>query len=418
MRRRIRQLAVVATATLLVAIFGMLAFGEYSLRRARSMLAAHRPRRADEILHDARRFAIRRSEFQILRGRAARMLEDFDTAEQFLTELQQREGTASDESTLEWAMLRAQRGEMEVVEEFLRKQVDSNHAQSTLILEAMAAGYLRRYRVFDAMNCLKQWSDRGPEPAALLTLRGRAYQQVHAFSRAVADFQRALELEPDDDRFRLLLANAMVENSQAPEAVPLLETLRQRRPDDLDVAVRLAFAWNIAGRTTESGVLLDEILAKNPNLGPALSARGQLELQLRNPVAAEKALRQALAATPFDRQTNYAMFQALQQQGKEAEAEAQGVRLKKIETTISRMTEITNRLLPLKPRDPELNYELGTLLAEMGYESVAVGWFHQTLQFDAKFRPAHRWLADYHQRKGNLQQSAIHRAAAEAKPEG
>src|SRR5262245_14039939 len=168
MGKRLIRLLPWVILLIVLAVPAAFAWGEYCLSSARKELDGHRAARGRRWLERGASLTLRRSEYHLLCGRAARMLEEFDAAEQHLLECQRREGEPGEESTLEWAMLRAQRGDVDPVEEFLRKKVDHKHPQSTLILEAMAAGYLQLYRVFDAFNCLRQWSERGPEPARAL----------------------------------------------------------------------------------------------------------------------------------------------------------------------------------------------------------------------------------------------------------
>src|SRR5262249_55033294 len=236
-------------------------------------------------------------------------------------------------------------------------------------------------------------------------------RHIQAFGRAADDFRKVLDARPDDDDARLLLADCLIQNSQAPEAVPYLLDLRTRRPKDTDLLLKLAFAWNMDSKIDEARALPDEILPEHPDLGPALSARGQIELQLRTPAGAERWLRQALKATPYeDRQTHYTLSQALRQQDKEKEAEEEEARVQKIEETIKRMLEVRNRLLPARPTDPKLNHELAALMLELGHAQEAERWFLKALQYDPGFEPTHRALADYYTRKGDTQRAEFHRS--------
>jgi tetratricopeptide (TPR) repeat protein len=345
-------------------------------------------------------------------ARAARLLDDYETAEHHLLECQQLEARPSDASLLEWALLKAENGDLETVEDFLRAQLRGDPERADLVLEAMAAGFLRLYRFHEAMRCLEKCLEHDPENLRALYLRGRAWERVHAYPKAVADYQEVVGRDPEHDDARLRLANCRLENGEPAEALPHLEQLQRRQPDNPEVLVRLAFAWNALGKLGPALELIDQVLARHPDLPSALSARGQLAYQAEQPVEAERWLRRAIAANPFDRTAHYVLQQCLEQQGRRAEAEAQKKDLKRVEDAIARMLAISNQLMPKTPHDPALHHELGTILMRMGKDELALRWYHSALREKPGYRPAHESLAEYYQRVGNAEQAAWHRARA------
>jgi tetratricopeptide (TPR) repeat protein len=382
----------------------------YSRREAEKALARHRPREAARHLERCLHAWPRSASAHLLAARAARLLDDYESAEQHLLECQRLEDRSSEESLLEWALFKAESGNLENVEDFLLAQAGSNPARVDLVQEALAAGYLRLYRFYEAMRCLEQCLERDPENLRALYLRGRAWERVHAYPKAAADYQEVVARDPEYDDARLRLANCLLENGEPAEALSHLELLRGRQPENPEVLVRLAFAWNALGRPGPSQELIDEVLARQPDLPSALSARGQLALEAERPVEAEAWLRKAIAANPFDRTAHYVLQQCLEQQGKKAEAEVQKKELTRVEETIDRMLTITNRLMPKTPHDPALHHELGTILMRMGKDELALSWFHSALREDPGYRPAHESLAAYYERVGDAEKAAAHRS--------
>src|SRR5262249_32388379 len=149
--------------------------------------------------------------------------------------------------------------------------------------------------------------------------------------------------------------------------------------------------------------VLDVLLRDQPRFAAALSAQGQLCLATNRFAEAENWLRQAIAENPFDRQSHYRLFLALQRQQKENEAAEQELRLKQIDRKIERLIELSNRKLPNNPHDPALLVELGRIIADLGQEEIGVQWYHTALKKDPKFAPAHRALAEYHEKKGDVE---------------
>jgi tetratricopeptide (TPR) repeat protein len=384
----------------------------YFCRAGRRALDGHRPGEARACFERCLRVWPRSAEVHLLASRAARLAGDYDAAEHHLAKCQLLEGSPSEASILEWALLRAENGELERVKQFLRGQVSRDPAHAGPILEALAAGYLRIYRFNDAMGCLAEALRLDPNDAHALYLRGRAWERVHAYVKAAEDYRRVLAQDPEDDDARLRLANSLLENGQPADAVGDLELLRRRRPDDPEVLVRLAFAWNAVGRLDDSVRLIDEVLARRPDFPAAISARGQLAFLAERPAEAEAWLWQAVAVNPYDRQAHYVLQQCLEQQGKAAEAEAEAERLKDVEETINRLIAISNHLLPKAPHDPALQYELGTILTKMGHAEVGAHWFASALEQDPDYGPAHEALAEYLDRVGNHEEADRHRRRA------
>jgi tetratricopeptide (TPR) repeat protein len=384
----------------------------YSWRAAEQALARHRPREAASHLELCLRVWPRSAATHLSAARAARLLEDYGAAEQHLLECQRLEGKSSEASLFEWALLKAENGDVSSVEEYLLAQTRDDPVRADLVFEAVAAGYLRLYRIFEAMRCLELCLEHDPENLRALYLRGRVWERVHAYPKAASDYQEVVARDPDHDDARLRLANCRLENGQPAEALSHLEELRRRQPDNPEVLVRLAFTWNALGRLGPSLELIDKVLADHPDMPSALSARGQLAFQAERPAEAEHWLRQAIAANPFDRTAHYVLQQSLEQQQKQAEAEAQKIELNRVEETIERMLAIMNRLMPKTPHNPALHHELGTILMRMGKEEMALTWYQSALREDPGFRPAHESLAQYYERVGDVEQATLHRKRA------
>ena len=358
----------------------------YHFRAAERDLARHRPAPAYEHLTKSLKIWPNSAETQLLAGQAARRAGNLDAARRHLLECQRLESKPSDASVLEWAMFRATSGELDHVESFLRSKIATRHPQSGLIYEALVEGYLLVYRIHHAFGALRDWLNADSDHPVARSLRGRAWQRVHNYINAVADFRRAVEIDPERDEDRFRLADCLIEASNPREAAEHLEILRKRGMEEPRVLIRLAFARNQLGDGDEGIRILDLILAKDPNQPTALAAHAAIDCQAGRHDAAEHYVDRALALNPYDRHAHYTRYLVLaQQESRTAEAKAQHERLKVLEDRLTRLIDVTNRQMPQRPRDPELHYELGTLLAELGHTEQAASWYRSALRLD----PAH-----------------------------
>jgi tetratricopeptide (TPR) repeat protein len=381
-------------------------------RSALADLAHYRPAQAQGRLEKCLAVWPDSAVAHLLAAQAARQAGDFDAAELHLEAHARLHPEPSEERALEWAMLRAQNGDLETVEEPLLTRVSNDDPKARLILEALVEGNLRMYRFVAAMSCLEIWLNHEPDNPRALFLRGRSWERVGAYPRAIADYSRVVELDPDHFEARLRLVNALIQHGKHEEALPHLERLRQERPKDPEVLVRLAFAHNGLGEAEEAERILDTLLAERPDYAPALLGRGQIALQGHRLEEAEQWLRRALAVDPFDRQSNYVYYQCLQRQGKQSEADTQAARLKRVEQDISRLIEISNKDMNQRPRDAALHHEVGAIQQRLGHAELAMRWFHSAVQLDPTYRPAHASLAEYYEGIGDLDNAGRHRELA------
>jgi Tfp pilus assembly protein PilF len=130
------------------------------------------------------------------------------------------------------------------------------------------------------------------------------------------------------------------------------------------------------------------------------------------PAEAEDWLRRAVRALPNDYEAHYALFLALSQQGKNAAASAQSKKTEEVKKRQERLGEIKSHDMNMRPRDPAMHCELGTLLISVGYPEVGRRWLESALRLDPHHGPAHAALADYYAARGEAGKAAEHRRQA------
>jgi predicted Zn-dependent protease len=396
-------------ASALVACFaGPQAWAWYHLRAARAALQRHHPEEARGALDTSLRFWPERPGVRLLASRAARQAGDLAEADRQLRAAQRAAGGATDEIAFEWALLQAAAGNVWEADEYLQRRAEEDPARAALAWEALAEGYLRVYRTLDAMACLDHWLERDPDNVRALELRGLTFVTGKGVKRASDDYRRVLELDPSRAETRWRLAVALLDLGGYDEALPHLERLARERPDDPEVLARLARCQKMLGRGDEAGRVLEDLLARHADSPAGLRTRGQFALADGKPAEAEGWLRKAAAGAPNDYQTQWFLLQALQQQGKAAEAREQLRVTEDVKDRSERLGELRSRKLAERPLDPALHYEMGMILIRTGRPDQGEWWLKNALNLDEDFAPAHAALADLYERAGRTAEAAEH----------
>ncbi|HEX5269002.1 MAG TPA: tetratricopeptide repeat protein [Gemmataceae bacterium] len=384
----------------LLVVVGALAtqgYAWYQLRAGRTALEGYKTAEARGHLDACLRLWPGSERAHLLAARAARRAGDLDAARRHLEACETTEGKQSPDVVFEWALLKAVEGDLLEVEAFLNERARKDPAAAPLVWEALAEGDIRMYRTLAAMTVLDAWLEADPDNRRAHFLRGNAYRQGNA-AKAVPDYRRVVELDPDDDQARWWLAFCLQEAGRFDEALPHLERLRDRGWPDRDLRPRLARSLDRIGKRDEARAVLDAALADDPHHGLALRTLGQLESAADNFPAAERALREAVRVQPADYQSRYALVQCLRQQGKDAEARQEEDQAEKVKARQERLGELRSREMSMRPHDPALHCEMGVLLDALGYTDVAEKWLYSALHEDPDYRPGHAALADFLER--------------------
>jgi tetratricopeptide (TPR) repeat protein len=343
----------------------------------------------------------------LLAARTARRMGAFDEAEVLLDRCRDR--TGNEDLALERLLLQTMRGDVDGAGKVCRDLVEKDHPATPLVLEALAYGFMNMYRVQEAAFVLHVWLERQPDNTQALVLQGVLFANGGRHDDATATFAHVLELDPQHDEARLRLANLLVDLGHARDALPHLEYLRRRQPDSMELQVTLARCRDLLGEQEEAEKILDDVLARQPDYPAALAERGKLALRDGQMADAERLLRDAAARQPGDYQLHYRLYLVLKQNGKADEAREEQELMKRLEADLRRINEIMTRQMQLTPHDPALHCEVGTLTMRSGTPREAERWFLSALKEDPDYAPAHKALADYYQRIGNLREAARHR---------
>jgi tetratricopeptide (TPR) repeat protein len=343
----------------------------------------------------------------LLAVRAARRTGALDEAEQHLAACQEA-GGVTEETTLEWALLRAQRGEFPQVEGYLRARIEDGRTDPLPILEVLTAELMRTRRLTDAEQYLDRWLERKPDDPVALVRRGWVAEHLFHDSAAAQYYLHALAVTPDNDNVRLRLAEIQERTGYATEAVANFERLRGRQPGEPAVLLGLARCRRRLGQPEEARQLLEALLADHPLYAPALSERGRLALDAGQLAEAEVWLRKAADQDPHDRQIVYNLYRCLEQLGKQDEAHAWQERLGQIEADAKRMNDLMEEVKK-RPREAPLLCEVGVVFLRNGFKEDGLSWLIAASEADPAHRPTRQALAEYYEQNGQPELAAQQR---------
>ena len=206
---------------------------------------------------------------RFLAARTARRAGHLDEAEEHLRRYQREQGT-SKQTTLEWSLLRVQRGEVADVEGQLRASVGPDDPDAPIVLEALVRGYLMTDRLTDLLQAADLWLQVRPNDTHALYWRGLGWDRLGNRAEALAAYRAAVAADPDNTEARLHLGELLLAQADNPgEALSQFEYVRSRRPTDANAGLGCARCQVLLGQPEAARELLDALLAEHPDFSRA-----------------------------------------------------------------------------------------------------------------------------------------------------
>jgi type IV pilus assembly protein PilF len=310
---------------------------------------------------------------------------------------------------LEYLLLRVQTGDVDRAAGPLLEAADNGHPEAQLILSTLAVAYMNNLRYRPAYGCLSRWIELQPDAAKAYQYRGWVLERMNRRKDALADYHKALDIDPDLVPVRIQLAQVLLEDNQLPEALPHLERLYRQVPDDPLVQARLGMARYQQGQMDEARRLM-EAAAARLSYDPALHIQlARLDLNEGRAEDAEKRLRDVLKADPSDTEALFALYQAVQAQGRTKEADAIWAQCRQARAVLDRAHKLLREVMDSPNARAADCAELGQLFLEIQQDTRGLYWLHEALERDPSQQQAHRALAAYYEGQGNAEKAAAHR---------
>lgn len=408
-RRPLRALTAVIVVMLATCV-GLYCFAVQQWRSAQDALRNDRPDLAWDRLHLCQRVWFRSPEVHLLAARAARLVGDLDAAERHLNRCLEIQGGASERVQLEFLLLRVQTGEVDELAPVLVDTAQKGHPEAPLIMETLARAYIIRLRYKPAYSCLSYWIEIRPDDAKAYQWRGWVLEKLNNQKDATRDYHHALEVDPDLIPVRLRVAEMLLEDHQAPEALPHLERLYKQAPDDPQVQARMGMCRFLQGRAGEARRLMEAAVVHLPHDAALLVSLAKLDVQEGRGPEAERRLRKVLESDPSDTEALYVLTSALQLQSRTEESAAALADYEHKRALVERINTMLKDVADSPTAKPDDYAEIGRLFLQIGRDKFGVYWSERALEGDPANQAAHRALAAYYDRKGDTARAAGHRS--------
>jgi tetratricopeptide (TPR) repeat protein len=411
-------------AAVLLAVAGYLLWQQgtaYSeLRAARADLDRYKFPAAEE--HLSRCLAIwpTRADVWLLAGQAARRREDYARAEECYTQVHKlNDGQPTDELNFERVLMQAQLDPDDKLE-YLRPLVEAHDPRSNLILEAMVRGYMRRHRFLDAGFLANVWLERKPDDPYALLCRGAVRDQLGPRVQCVEDFQRVLEIDPDQEEARMRLTRSLLDLARPAEALRTIGPLVEKYPNEPKVLIALAECQDAVGEQARAEATARMVLSLQPDHEEALVLLGKLLVDRDQLDEAERHLRRALKLRPSLYQARHQLHRVLVSTKRDQEAEEVKASLASSSKDTVRLAALFTDELPKAPRNPAHYLEVGQIFLRASEPAVAVHWLSDGLRHAGPYpvvqRQMHAELAAAYARLGDRGRAEAHARLADPDP--
>jgi tetratricopeptide (TPR) repeat protein len=355
-------------------------------------------------LHDYLQINSGDGEMQFLAGRTARRAKSYSEA---LTHLARAEelGWVPESVALERALLRAQQGDLDGIEEPLQQQVAAKHPDAALILEALIEGYLVTFRPDSAKLALVRLLELEPNNGQAWLWRGLLLAQLQRPEEAVKAYQRGLELLEEDEQGSLQYAYVLLSLGRHRDALPHFERLAQRLPDRPDVLLGLAACRRQLGQGALARPTVERLVARADRLPAHLQAQaflecGRLAYDAGDLATAETYLRRAETLDPNHQEGLFALASCLQARGKAEEAAELRLRHARLEKLNLELTTVV-RQISSNPADVELRCRAGVIALKAGQFQQAQLWLRSVLRTNPAHAGALKALKELDQKTGS-----------------
>lgn len=219
---------------------------------------------------------------------------------------------------------------------------------------------------------------------------GLMHTEDEQFKEAAKELRRAVEIDPDSEKYSLGYGEALLSSEQYPVALPFLLDATKKFPNQLNFQYQLAVTDLGLQRFPEAISVLETLASKKPAsgkvqflLGGAYELAGELQ-------EGEDHYRKAIQLAPQEPSSYRALASLLQKQGPEH---------------LDESIQLARKALALDPSDAETKIVLARCLERHGHLDEAAALLEQAVASEPASRRAHTALAELYRRQQKLAQA-------------
>lgn len=314
---------------------------------------------------------------------------------------------------LEAQLLRAQAGDVWDVETPLLARLNTGPPEEVIILEALVNGLMVNDRLDDVLVLTSTWIDSFPEDWLPRIYRGNARLRINGKTEeAIQDFQRVLELRPDNPESHLALAIVLANSGEFDKALPHFQACINSQAEDARVLFGLAFCQYSLGRNQEARLALSQLFAQNKDHSAGTFLQAKIELAEESPELAFQWLKKADALAPGHMDITHALMQVCRQLGQTQEADKYQRLLEEIRARDAELDKLATAVKS-RPEDAALRFRLGMACLKLGRDEEASHWFQGILWKNPRHLPTLNALTQYYESKGNPKMADHYRRKAD-----
>lgn len=350
------------------------------------------------------------AEAHFLMARVSRQMDDMAAWQRHL-EYAEKLFWPAEDLTLERMLAQAQSGDVWTVENRLRGLLEAWHPEQLAITDALTKGYLNAQMPSEALALTDFWIARYPRDWRPHYYRGCVFERARVFDKAVAAYQRVLELQPEFVMTRLWLGAALMHNRQYDDALLALEKYLNETPNDSAALLARANCQLSLGQDARVRATLDRRATILADDAASCMIRAKLELNARAPQEALPWLEKADRLAPHKLDVTHTLalvYRELRQDAKAAECNR---RVEEIRRQ-SKQLEALKKQIREQPDNPATRFEAGTISLWLGLDEEAGLWLSSVLRLEPGHQAAHQFLAEHYRKLGATERAEHHRRKA------
>jgi choline-sulfatase len=226
------------------------------------------------------------------------------------------------------------------------------------------------------LHALQHVVDEDPNVIDAWFMMGNEYYRRHEYTRAIAEYKRALELKPDYDLVVINMANAYRALGRDEEAMIGYRRFIELDPGNAQIRYETAQILIDNGKLDEAQTELTHALALEPKLAAARNALGVLALRRGDTSGADREIRAAIAEKPDVRLAHYNLALLAEQQGD-------------LQRAIAEYT----KEIDLHANSYKAAFNLGRVYERVGDTRGQIEAFKHAIEMNPSFAEGHLFLA-------------------------